>query len=122
MTTTSKQVETVYGNVEVETVECDSCGNEILKEEANTFEIGDGADAWSGWACDLCVSEGPIEFPNNSEPGYRWSMGAIVLWPILTGYALRSDYRYRPYWLGASIGALLWGVLAVASVLILLGA
>jgi len=71
-----ESVETVYGTVDVETVDCDSCGEAMLKEDANPFTIGDR----DGYACDYCVREGPIGFPERvreyalptDENGYFW--------------------------------------------------
>ena len=56
----TKTVQTTYGDVEVEVVECDSCGNTISKDEAREFTLGNR----EGHACEHCVDEGPISFPS----------------------------------------------------------
>jgi len=64
----TKTVQTTYGEVEVEVVECDSCGQEIEKEEAyyfiirNTKNKDDFTGQTEGWACEYCV-DNPISFP-----------------------------------------------------------
>lgn len=71
---------TVHGEIEYETVTCDSCGNEILQSDAKRFVIGDHVrtKSWSGsgdelefrnytmgWACEICQNNGPVEFPES---------------------------------------------------------
>ncbi|AGM11133.1 hypothetical protein M196_gp41 [Halorubrum tailed virus 4] len=56
----TKTVQTAYGDVDVEVVECDSCGNTIGKDEAREFTLGNR----EGHACEHCVGEGPISFPS----------------------------------------------------------
>ena len=52
-------VETVYGDYEIETYECDSCGNVVAYEHTVPFTIGDT----EGRACEHCEENGPISFP-----------------------------------------------------------
>lgn len=67
---------TAYGDVEYETVECDSCGNDVLKKDASTFVVGEctsqrdrytgkqfrfkDSDCATGWICPYCRDEGGI--------------------------------------------------------------
>jgi ribosomal protein S26 len=71
MTRTKTVVKTE--EVEIEIVECSSCGQEIPKDKAHEFEIKGKNEADSltgvkagvgshGWACDYCV-ETQISFP-----------------------------------------------------------
>lgn len=72
-----RKAPTPHGDVTYETVECDSCGNEVAKEEAYEFIIGDLSDIGTttkvrhvqrkGWACSYCAGEGAIEFPTKSQ-------------------------------------------------------
>lgn len=82
--------------VEIEIVECSSCGQEIPKEKAHEFEIkgkneADGLTGVKagvgshGWACDYCVENDPIGFP---DPGPKWEIDTpfilnFVLWALL---------------------------------------
>jgi hypothetical protein len=85
----TKTVQTTYGDVEVEVVECDSCGNTIGKDEAREFTLGNR----EGHACEHCVDEGPISFPSKygsldmgeSEDGRfpRFLLWAPVVIPLL---------------------------------------
>lgn len=76
MTTRTETVETVYGDVEVSLVDCDSCGNPVRKRDAVEFSIG-GRD---GWACEHCEEEGPLSFPERvglEEPPFLWLIFAV---------------------------------------------
>jgi hypothetical protein len=70
-----KQAYTAHGEVEYETVECDSCGEDVVKEEAMRFGIAQSvrenyrADEEKltgvekvGWVCPWC-QEDPIKYP-----------------------------------------------------------
>jgi len=59
----TQTAETVHGSVEYETVECASCGNETVKDDAKDFQIGDR----EGKACEHCYKEGPISFPEKAR-------------------------------------------------------
>jgi len=72
---------TPHGEVEYETVECDSCGVEIAKSEAYRFvAFSQGFDpsyvcecATRGWVCDYC-REAPAGLPTdggNDEVGSK---------------------------------------------------
>lgn len=82
--TETKTAQTVYGDVEYETVECDSCNNEVMKEEAFRFllfgeeTLRHKVDKYDrliytfeedsltkGWACKHCHENGPISFPED---------------------------------------------------------
>lgn len=88
MAAESEQVQTVataHGEVEYETVECTSCGNQVAKKDALVFVIGDlesseryrglekhrftfETDRVSyGWACEYCRETGPARYP---DPAY----------------------------------------------------
>ncbi len=58
----SRTATTVHGEVEYDVVECDSCGDEVVVDEALDFKIGDR----EGKACAYCYEEGPISFPDPS--------------------------------------------------------
>lgn len=84
-TTTTKQIPTAYGDVEIETVECDSCGDEVPKEDASDFLVGDirQTNHWHhksavefevsdttlrrGYLCSYCEDRGPL-----STPPWEW--------------------------------------------------
>lgn len=65
---------TAHGSVEYETVTCDSCGNEVVKDDAYRFAIGgyernfigthefDADAATVGWACEFCRDD-PAGYP-----------------------------------------------------------
>lgn len=74
-------VDTIYGEAEIEVVECSSCETEIAKAEAEPFKIGKGDDERTGWACEHCASEGPADYPI-AEKGERLIITAGA-WPIL---------------------------------------
>jgi len=52
-------VQSQYGDVEIEVVDCDSCGNRVAKEDTVPFSIG----SREGLACKHCEQEGPVSFP-----------------------------------------------------------
>jgi len=114
--TQTETIETRYGSVDIETVECDSCGQQIGKEQANEFTLGDR----DGHACDHCVDEGPISFPPSvdiqGKP--RESIGfSIVLWPIILFMGLvrfawdGEDDEWAYEYHNAMIATLLWTTL-----------
>lgn len=74
-----RKATTVHGEVEYEVVECSSCGNEVAKEDAKRFVIGDQTKKtdWGGlstteyhfnneqegWACEYCRNDQLVDFP-----------------------------------------------------------
>lgn len=112
-------VQTKYGDVEIETVDCDSCGNRVSKEDTVTFEIG----SRKGLACEHCEKEGPISFPRlvlklrefGTDPDRD-----SILYPLLFPYvylivALINDVkngRDTQFWRGfwwATVVLTTWG-------------
>jgi len=90
--TKTKTIQHEYGEKEIEVVECDSCGQEVAKNKAYAFLmtkggswiVGDNIDV-DGWACEYCVENDPIDFPN---PGSKWEIDTpfivnFVLWALL---------------------------------------
>lgn len=78
-------IQTPYGEVEFQTVECDSCGESIRKENAQRFLIGDihrtrtkfnrrvvhfkkDCNPVVGWCCEYCRDAGPIDYPYLTVP------------------------------------------------------
>lgn len=77
-----QKAQTAHGEVEYETVTCDSCESEVMKSEAFRFvtfaqdeirkemswhdhhewEVYDGGYR-AGWACPYCHDAGPADFP-----------------------------------------------------------
>jgi len=67
--TKTKTIQHEYGEKEIEVVECDSCGQEVAKDESYAFLMtkGRASLAWddidaNGWACRHCA-ENPISYP-----------------------------------------------------------
>ena len=113
--TQTEAVETVYGSVNVETVTCDSCGETMLKDDANDFSIGDR----EGHACDYCVREGPISFPERvreyalprDEDGEFWMyvITAPALCLIVVSEALFTDVgEFASGYFIAIVSVILW--------------
>jgi len=84
---------TAHGEVEYETVTCDSCDSEILKSEAKRFVIGDyvRTDTWThkgdelefrdytmGWACEYCRESGPVAYPQRTKRGWFAQLGPFL--------------------------------------------
>lgn len=79
MSTKKNTAPTVHGSIEYETVECSSCGQDVMKEEARRVYVGDVKgttnsshrgvtevefdrhDHTSGWFCPHCYDE-PVGF------------------------------------------------------------
>jgi len=126
----NETVETVYGSVEVGTVECDSCGETILRDDAYRFRMGPPSNKgmssveYNGYACEHCASVGPASFPERvvsseeDKVGLREPLMLTVFYPIvspmisfltLVDDPLKNDvasgYAY------AFIGMVLWGLL-----------
>jgi hypothetical protein len=106
---------TAYGEVEVEVVECSSCGAKVARDSAEPFTIGEDPIVREGWACEHCADDGPAGFPVDQMSDPEASLGsAVTLWPllfpfgtmhVLVGTAV-SD-RIRPYIAGC-LGTLVW--------------
>lgn len=139
----TETVETRYGTVEIETVECDSCEETVAKEDAHPFGVWDNDAApnerrneadRSGYACPLCAEEGPASFPGrvrgwvlpteergDHEYGLAFHVGmAPFVLPIETiaGFTANSDQFSEGYATAVVtlLGwALLLGVLAAAA-------
>ena len=135
--TKTETVATQFGNVEVETVDCDSCGATIKKENAKKFVIGDFDEtvntkstsrvsyrfeegtANDGWACEYCRDEGPASYPRPiSASNSVMLFGALaVLWPVwyLVFLGQWEDDTLKLA-KAATLGSILW---TIAGVLIL---
>jgi len=106
--TQTQTATTVHGEVEYEVVNCDSCGNEVAKNDAKTILIGNYhgkknwthedyvewylADADKGWICPYCHGEGGIiETPNTAKinkwvrhnPELSMVFGAVGIFALL---------------------------------------
>ena len=106
----NETVETVYGSVEVDTVECDSCGDTILRDDAYRFRMGPPSNKgmssveYNGYACEHCAEVGPASFPERAieytlprdEWGDFWIylIAAPVFFPALVLGALFSDDEF----------------------------
>jgi len=113
--TDTETIQTAYGDVEIETVDCDSCGQTIGKDDANEFTLSDR----EGHACDHCVDNGPISFPPtvdfNVEPAEEYWLG-VLLWPagmifISMDYHTDKAPKRLKEWHAGAVGALLWTTL-----------
>jgi hypothetical protein len=95
----SKQtVPTPHGEVEYETVECASCGNDVAKTDAYRFLmyrqgsdpsfVSNADEQAAGWACPYCYDAGPADFPRAETTSeyagafYR----ALLQDPVLDGF------------------------------------
>ena len=76
--TETQEVQTRFGEVQIETVECDSCENTIAKEDAHEFTLGDR----EGHACSHCVDDGPISFPPSVDIAIKGHSAEMTLTPI----------------------------------------
>jgi hypothetical protein len=68
---------TAHGEVEYETVTCDSCGTEVIESDAMSFQIGTQLDKKysrdvyvTGHACQHCADVGPAAYPEPSRLQY----------------------------------------------------
>jgi hypothetical protein len=111
-------VDTIYGEAEIEVVECSSCETEIAKAEAEPFTIGEGVDERSGWACDHCASEGPADYPRWT-PIQGFGPLVVLLFPVYSAISLNDAFdnqltHYQRCFLIGAAGALVWvGVLTL---------
>jgi len=126
----SKTVHTQYGETTVEVVECDSCGNTVAKDSASRFAMNEGvpnprfneADR-QGYACEHCVSEGPLSFPERTKERVKILARdgdlilGVMMWPLISIMMVsdaNEDWQ-RGYVL-ASIGAWVWIIISAAIV------
>lgn len=116
--TKTKTVEeqTIHGSIEYSVVECDSCGQDVMEDEANEFVIGDR----EGYACDVCKDEGPVGFPEKKIHDNPVMMLVVALgWPVcMLAYLDDPDIHseFDVGWLAASLGASLWMFVLGASI------
>ena len=121
----NETVETVYGSVEVDTVECESCGETILREDGYRFGMSTNPhkkindSKYNGYACEHCASVGPASFPERlreyalprGENGLFWGyvITAPALCPIVVSEALFTDVDefYSGYFI-AIVSVILW--------------
>lgn len=108
MTEQTKTIETAYGETSITIVECDSCGAEVAKDDAERFEIGDR----SGWACPHCVDDGPVSYPARVKGRYGLPEFAVtvVAFPLVALIGLLDpfietavDKSTQKYWTGISM-------------------
>ena len=116
----TKTTPTPYGEIEFETVECDSCGDELLEKNAKEFTIGDR----EGLACEYCTENGPIDFPGPRNLTIGPFLLCVALWPLVTWWILQevpddtnNDAKF--YFVGV-VGGLIYGGLFAAGVIYLL--
>jgi hypothetical protein len=116
---------TAYGEVEIEVVECASCGTTVARDSAEPFRIGEDPAVREGWACEHCATEGPAGFPLKSGEFSAKVDGmiAVAFAPLLVGMTIpkmaqREDVSTRALWflLGAFAG-LFWLAVCFAPVL-----
>ena len=102
----SRQALTVHGEVDYDTVECSSCGNEVLEDESYGFILYDSAkvkktrswhdhNEWEvynggykeGHICPFCYDEGPVDYPRTRSFAQRFNslyesifIGDVGMW------------------------------------------
>ena len=133
---TKETVETVYGSVEVDTVDCDSCGETILRDGAYRFGMDTSPNKrmndveYNGYACEHCAKVGPASFPERVVSSDRDSVSLrealmLIVWfpiasPIISLLILVDGPRKNDVASGyayAFIGLLLWGLLTYLFIL-----
>ena len=123
--TATETVETRYGAVEIETVECASCGTTVAREDAHPFEIGDGGDVREGHACPVCADEGPASYPERvrewalptdesgdfeNGPAFFIAIAPLLL-PLATAIGCTEDStQFTDGYAMAVITILVWGL------------
>jgi len=130
------QAVTEHGSVEVDTVNCDSCGDTILRDDAYRFGMDTSPNKrmndveYNGYACEHCANVGPASFPervvssDGDSVSLREALMLIVWFPIaspiislliLVDGPLKNDvvsgYAY------AFIGMVLWALIAYLFIL-----
>lgn len=105
---------TAYGEVEIEVVECASCGTTVARDSAEPFRIGDPV-VREGWACEHCTDDGPADFPRPEPIPFPVLAGlAPMLAVIGTGAALDPDTELPTtdrWYLAGVYGTLLTGAI-----------
>ena len=127
--TDMKTIQTAYGDVEIETVDCDSCGQTIGKEDARRFGLTSEEQAPNvrinetercGYACSHCVDEGPISFPPSVDiaiKGHSAEMPLtfILMWPVFMIPTLVTtvfdDNKPAKEFTVGSVAAIIWTTL-----------
>jgi len=132
----NETVETVYGSVEVDTVECESCGETILREDAYRFGMSTNPykkineSTYNGYACEHCANIGPASFPERVASSEGDSVSPAdkliltVCFPVLAPtifIRILTDARIENNvaigYMYAFIGMLLWGLLTYLFIL-----
>lgn len=127
----TKTQPTAHGEIEYETVECDSCGTELLKDEAFGFIVFDQdklkkSRSWNhfhewnvydggyktGWACPYCYDAAPVDFPRIRSASERLNalyesvfvddMGVVRYWVII--FVVVSILTWTAILVGVMIG------------------
>jgi len=105
---------TAYGEVEIEVVECASCGTTVARDSAEPFTIGEEPVVREGWACEHCADDGPAGFPVDRMSDPNESLSAVAMWPVLFPFGTvhvlvgtRVSDEIRPYIAGC-LGTLVW--------------
>jgi len=108
MSSTTETVQTPYGDVEVELVDCDSCGNTVREEDTVEFEIG----ARTGVACEHCRDEGPVSFPerHSFDPNAAMVVVFAVFSPLLAVISVPVMEREGDDEVAAMLGMFVGGV------------
>lgn len=96
----TESITTEHGRIEYETVDCDSCGAEVAKKDAdrfvvihdlkskysytryNEYKVRDGSD---GWICPYCADSGPIDTPDKDPRSH------------VLGWILWATFSDRPF-------------------------
>ena len=136
LTSETKTVQTAYGEASIKVVECDSCGAEVNKESAARFAMDsettnprfNNAEC-VGYACEHCVDEGPISYPERIQErikiiaGIGDSLFGIVLWPVASPLLIfEHDQGWQRGFALSSLGAWVWIIfVGVILTLILVG-
>jgi len=124
--TETHTVETAYGEAEIETYDCDSCGTKVAYENTVHFQIGER----KGRACQHCEDNGPISMPRKAFdvaiPDFDKSSAFLaLLFGPLTVFMLTLDFfenENDKTAKGALLGvliALLWIVLPLTLEIVL---
>jgi len=129
--TATETVETRYGAVEIETVECASCEETVAKEDAHPFSIEHpvgsvrGGEWKEGYACPICADEGPASYPERvrgwalptdesgdyeNGPAFFIATAPLLL-PLATAIGCTEDStQFTDGYAMAVITILVWGL------------
>ena len=125
MSTETETVDTLYGTVEIETVDCDSCGTTIAREEAYPFRIGEETATAAGcvregYACPVCGDEGPAGFPERVREWAAPDSGRLplhvalalapVALPIMTMEGFRGTDDFTEGYATAVVTLVAWAL------------